>query len=204
MQNCNRYIQQIYALQKELDKYRFDQLTGVYTRTYLDQAIKEIYMPKFEMNSSWNYNVYLIDLNNLHQINRDQGYFAGDQYIIKSIGYIKSVFNSTNSNYDIYRIGGDEFVIISDPSDKVDLNDLKHENYTIASSKWTKDTTFKEVITQLDSTIISHKNSRAKYTIYVDDDDLYNTIQELIRQHNNDKLLNYIRENTINQDNELT
>lgn len=54
------------------------------------------------------FSVLIFDLNNLKQINDLYGHEVGDQYIIKSVQAIKEHF----PNEEIYRYGGDEFVIV--------------------------------------------------------------------------------------------
>lgn len=57
--------------------------------------------------------VIMVDMNNLKRINDEYGHKAGDQYINGCCNIIRKIY----VNSQIFRIGGDEFVIISKNSD---------------------------------------------------------------------------------------
>ena len=148
------------ALKSEIESLQRDFLTHTFNRAYLDKTIKEEYLPKLNIKNDWFYNVYLIDLNNLHEINREEGYEAGDKYIIKIINDIKNIFDTHQASYRIYRIGGDEFLIISQPFDYIDIELLKNDNYEIVHKRWNKEEKFSDVLKYLDTRIILKKNKR--------------------------------------------
>ena len=56
------------------------------------------------------FSVFLFDLNSLKEINDEYGHENGDQAIIDTAGVLKTVFRKE----ELYRIGGDEFVAITD------------------------------------------------------------------------------------------
>ena len=87
-----------------------DLLTGLYNRNRLNNYMKEI-------AGSININTALVflDINGLKKVNDQQGHLAGDILIKKAANTLISVF----ANYDIYRVGGDEFVVI--------LNDIEED-----------------------------------------------------------------------------
>ncbi len=60
------------------------------------------------------FGVIVFDLNGLKQVNDTLGHDAGDKYICDSVGVIEKYFGEEN----LYRFGGDEFVVI-----------LQNENY---------------------------------------------------------------------------
>ena len=64
------------------------------------------------------YAVVMVDLNNLKHVNDEYGHKAGDAYITGCFDMIKNVF----ADSVVYRIGGDEFVVI--------LQDADFENRT--------------------------------------------------------------------------
>ena len=66
----------------------------------MDLLIREGKIDKFS--------IIVFDLNNLKEINDTYGHDVGDQYIIKTCDAIKSFFNKD----ELYRFGGDEFVLI--------------------------------------------------------------------------------------------
>jgi len=150
-------------LKEEIESLQKDFLTGTYNRNFLDKVLNEEYKVKLNNCKNWFYNVYLVDLNNLHTINRQNGYEAGDKYIKESIKYIKEIFDKENASYRIYRIGGDEFLIISQPYDFIELNKLKSDNYEIAHSYWDKTQTFDSILKKLDTIIIRQKNKKKGY-----------------------------------------
>ena len=59
------------------------------------------------------YAVVMVDLNNLKHVNDEYGHKAGDAYITGCFEMIKNVFE----NSVVYRIGGDEFVVILQDAD---------------------------------------------------------------------------------------
>jgi len=154
-------------LHEEIEILKKDPLTQTYTRRYLDELIEEEYLPKLKNRKNWFYNIYLLDLNNLHDINRKQGFEAGDKYIKNSITYVKNIFDKFNASYRIFRLGGDEFIVISQPYDHISLDLLENPNYEIVKTEWNNTLSFKEVIKKLDSELINKKNKKNKNKIFI-------------------------------------
>lgn len=104
-------------LQRELNIYKYDSLTGLPTRY------------DFEVNFDnfiHDYNTFgkpfvfaLVDINDLHYINREYGYQAGDGVIVKVTTSLEENLMSAN----IYRIGGDEFVVLCRNRNEESIND---------------------------------------------------------------------------------
>ncbi len=97
--------------QRELDRVRNiafkDTLTGVgnsysyqQTEINLDKEIQGGYITSFA--------IAVCDLNGLKRINDTKGHSKGDEYIRQACGIICDIF----SHSPVYRIGGDEFVIV--------------------------------------------------------------------------------------------
>lgn len=63
-------------------------------------------------NGSATFSVIVFDINGLKNINDNLGHVAGDRLIVDGYGAIKKVFGRNS----IYRIGGDEFVVIAEHS----------------------------------------------------------------------------------------
>ena len=82
-----------------------DAMTNLFNRTQFEKDIN-----KYSMTDPQNMGIIMLDLNNLKQYNDQIGHDAGDKYIISSSETIKQTFASYGK---IYRIGGDEFCIIS-------------------------------------------------------------------------------------------
>lgn len=85
-----------------------DELTGVYSRTAYTEDIAG-------MNPAGSpYIVCMFDLNNLKQCNDTMGHACGDRYIKQSAEMIEESFAQLGK---CYRIGGDEFCVISATDD---------------------------------------------------------------------------------------
>jgi diguanylate cyclase (GGDEF)-like protein len=166
--NIYNYIKQLEKenkeLKKEIDRLQKDQLTGVYNRHYLDRLINEDLIPYLKSHPDTWFSVYLIDLKNLHEINRTEGYLRGDLYIKDSVLFIKNKLKENNVNGKVFRIGGDEFLIILSSKQDLNINKLKYKNYTIAKTIWNSKRTFTEIIEELDKSIINKKKNNVMHT----------------------------------------
>jgi diguanylate cyclase (GGDEF)-like protein len=94
-----------------------DGLTGLYNRNSYMEYLK-ILEKKIEEVPELVFSVVVFDINQLKIINDDFGHDTGDKLIIAISGDIRDVFG----NDRVYRVGGDEFVVIlddPDPSDKI-------------------------------------------------------------------------------------
>ena len=111
----------IQVTQTELRKYikyvreraYIDSLTGLGNRTAYFERVKYI-----NKDFSRNFTVCLFDINGLKQINDTFGHETGDISIIATAKILLSVFEANCC----YRIGGDEFVVILDYSNKERIN----------------------------------------------------------------------------------
>lgn len=81
-----------------------DALTGFYNRTYLD----EVYFENLSY-SNRGYAVIYIDLDNFSYVNDTYGHDVGDLLLIE---FGKMLNHICESNIDIIRLGGDEFILI--------------------------------------------------------------------------------------------
>lgn len=61
-----------------------------------------------------NLSLVLLDLNDLKKINDTYGHNAGDQVLVEAARCIKTIFQNVG---DVYRIGGDEFLVIIEGDD---------------------------------------------------------------------------------------
>ena len=80
-----------------------DLLTGLYNRNRLNSYMNEIVESPDELTT-----LIFLDINGLKKVNDQQGHIAGDILIKRAANTLISVFH----NNDIYRVGGDEFVVI--------------------------------------------------------------------------------------------
>jgi len=83
-----------------LNKYRYDSLTGMKLRHDYEEEIQKL------LDNDIKFYYVLWDVNNLHKVNRDLGYSAGD----KLIKMCSNIIKDTDFLIECYRIGGDEFV----------------------------------------------------------------------------------------------
>ena len=100
--------EKIEILKKQLIKYKelsiHDDLTGLYNRRKLQKDIN--YFLKKQNNKII---ITMIDVNNFKLINDTEGHITGDQKLIE----VGNVIRDNIRKYDkIYRIGGDEFILI--------------------------------------------------------------------------------------------
>lgn len=96
-----------------------DTLTGVGNRTAYDLRMKE-YDAKLETACDVEFSVVMVDLNGLKQINDNLGHDMGDKYIVTAVELLKKTFGDVV----IYRVGGDEFVMIIDYADREQIETL--------------------------------------------------------------------------------
>lgn len=107
-------IKTLYEEYKELKYLAYhDPLTGLLNRNWFYKNINKI-------NVKY---VYFIDINNLHEINKN-GHSYGDEYIKKAISTIKH-------NGTLIRYAGDEFILFSDYENEVTNN----EYYSVGFAK---------------------------------------------------------------------
>lgn len=68
--------------------------------------------------------IVLADLNHLKIINDTQGHKAGDEAIVRTSQILRDIFPGSA---EVYRIGGDEFCIISDTMDEIQTEEYIHK-----------------------------------------------------------------------------
>ncbi|SHM30319.1 sensor domain-containing diguanylate cyclase [Ruminococcus flavefaciens] len=94
-----------------MDKLRkissFDILTGVKNRNAMNQRIDDIIDGKDNLPEKTA--VIFVDLNGLKQINDNGGHATGDRLLKLSADILKNTF----ADSDIYRAGGDEFMVLA-------------------------------------------------------------------------------------------
>ena len=88
----------------DADNYRRDSLTGLLNRNAYDNDLECIQAPHDKPLT-----VVYVDMNGLHEINNHLGHAKGDSVLCCLANAMRACFGDDR----IYRIGGDEFVIIS-------------------------------------------------------------------------------------------
>jgi GGDEF domain-containing protein len=134
----------IEKLEELLNTYMHDKLTGLLMRRDFDNKFSDL----FEAGKP--FYLTLVDVNGLHNVNRDpeQGYDSGDDLIV-SVAH-KLTMNCENV---VYRIGGDEFAILSysEPCH------IKDKTFTMASSESTNFKSIRQMMKDVDDKIIKLK-----------------------------------------------
>lgn len=97
---------EIETLKEQINKYRYDALTGLPTRIDFESDYENHIYDYNEFNKS--FMLGIVDLNDLHNINKDKGYKAGDIALLEVSHKLQKLF----SDCSIYRIGGDEFALL--------------------------------------------------------------------------------------------
>ncbi|MBO4336517.1 MAG: diguanylate cyclase [Lachnospiraceae bacterium] len=134
----------IRSMQKELREYityvheqaYTDAMTGVGNKTAYLEMVKRINR-KIEEKLA-DFAVVVFDINGLKKINDDHGHEYGDMLITDSAELIKNVFGVEN----VYRIGGDEFIVVMERKNKADINaymqkmTIALENFNASSKKY--------------------------------------------------------------------
>ncbi len=96
-----------YQLMKQLEFLgSIDMLTGCKNRNAMNNAVNDILNGKVRINGP--YAVVFTDLNGLKRINDEKGHSAGDRLIRTASAILSQVFHES----DVYRAGGDEFMLI--------------------------------------------------------------------------------------------
>lgn len=100
-----------------------DQLTGCYNRRYYEEST-----PKLDRPSSYPLSLVMVDADGLKLVNDALGHLYGDRLLIM----IANILKETASNMgDVYRIGGDEFVLALPQTSKEEAQkviDRIHQN----------------------------------------------------------------------------
>lgn len=98
----SRVLKEKYEKEKYIYTSNTDELTKCYNRRAYDSDMEQL-----DLNTEW---VYIsLDLNGLKQANDSLGHSAGDELICAASNCMKFAFASYGK---IYRIGGDEFVVL--------------------------------------------------------------------------------------------
>ena len=95
-----------------------DALTGVGSKAAYKKVLKEIDGDIFYESAE--IAIVLADVNNLKYVNDTFGHEYGDAYLVGCCNLLKSVY----ANSDIYRVGGDEFIILLRGSDYKNREEL--------------------------------------------------------------------------------
>ena len=107
----------IYFNRLENRAYR-DELTGVKNHAAYSEKKNELEIKIKEDNAE--FAIVLVDMNNLKVINDNYGHYRGDEAIKNTCHFICELYDHS----PVYRIGGDEFVVIIENSDYRNRDEL--------------------------------------------------------------------------------
>ena len=92
-------------------------LTGVLNRNEMNERVSRIVSGEDNVN---NLGIVFADINGLKRVNDNLGHFAGDQLLKRAAEILKDVFRRC----DVFRAGGDEFMIIVPDTSETELQKL--------------------------------------------------------------------------------
>ena len=111
-----------------------DTLTGVGSKAAYVKKVEELNEEIQQQRDSLEFAIVMVDMNNLKQINDEYGHKAGDQYLQGCCHMICEAFKHS----PVYRIGGDEFVVVligQDYADRKAKTDQLKADYEKAYAK---------------------------------------------------------------------
>ncbi len=173
---------QIHSMHKEVEQYleymrvrvNTDALTGVGNTTAYSERVEKL--DSDIKNNTAAFSVVMFDINDLKVINDRYGHESGDKAIREAASVIAEVFEKKNT----YRIGGDEFIAVTEPlsdeeavrrSERInalidEYNRTKPDNEAVlsVSQGWTtfipgKDQSFRDVFVRADGQMYKGKDS---------------------------------------------
>lgn len=102
----NNLKQEIQKLRHIIKTYKYDKLTGLLLRSDFHDRLEELLYEFNEFNHR--FIIAMVDLDGLHDLNRDISFEAGDEFIKQIADELKEHFEDSN----LFRVGGDEFMIL--------------------------------------------------------------------------------------------
>ncbi|SEF85271.1 diguanylate cyclase (GGDEF) domain-containing protein [Eubacterium ruminantium] len=96
-----------------------DALTGVKNRNAY-RVYEERLNAQIEMNRAPEFAIVILDVNDLKKVNDTQGHKAGDQYLRDACKIICTTFKRS----PVFRVGGDEFAVLSQGDDYARIDEL--------------------------------------------------------------------------------
>ncbi|MCP4354857.1 MAG: GGDEF domain-containing protein [Proteobacteria bacterium] len=90
-----------------------DKLTKAYNRYYLANKVNEL------LDKEIDFKLYLLDLNKFKYVNDTFGHKAGDMTLVETVKRLNSLMDKES----VFRVGGDEFVLIQYKDLDIDLYD---------------------------------------------------------------------------------
>lgn len=114
--NIDKEIEREREYEKNLEAEKIIARTDALTKAknkYSYGETEKIINAHIKSNASLEFSVVVCDINYLKQVNDLYGHDAGDKYIIEAKNILSKIFKNTS----VYRIGGDEFLLILEGTD---------------------------------------------------------------------------------------
>lgn len=141
-----------------------------------NRATFEKDIDKATKNNRKHQGIIVLDLNNLKLFNDCHGHDAGDQYIVTASEYIRDTFSPCGN---AYRIGGDEFCIITEKLTEEKFLELQSSLEEQMHSISTLDDSLHMEVSSGFANFDSHKDSSLRDTMKRADEQMYKRKQEL-------------------------
>lgn len=145
--------EEIAYLKRLVQKYKFDNLTGLKLRT----DFEDDFFSRFRNKEP--FCLIVIDLDDLKGINEQLGYLEGDK-VIRNIGH----YLSDNMKGECYRIGGDEFAVLSYSCVKGKLDKLTGVSYVKIKADYDKHKSTKDMFELADKELHIKKKDKKNET----------------------------------------
>jgi diguanylate cyclase (GGDEF)-like protein len=146
---------EIRNLKNLIKQYKYDDLTGFLKRADFNDRFDELWY-EWE-NFGHRFIIAMVDLNGLHELNREMSFEAGDEFITETADQLKELFEDTN----IFRVGGDEFMLLKRGNGEKDfikrLEQLNNVEFGISTSYSKNYESAAELFNNVDTQIIKKK-----------------------------------------------
>lgn len=109
--SVNKLKNDIRKLKNDIKNYKYDDLTGFLKRADFNDRFDEMWY-EWE-NFQHRFILGMVDLNGLHELNREMSFEMGDEFIVETADHLKDLFEDSN----IFRVGGDEFMLLKRGND---------------------------------------------------------------------------------------
>lgn len=152
----------LYYLLINIDHAILDPLTGIFNRLMYEKDIARI-------NGKKPCIITLLDINDFKSINDNYGHDVGDKYLKN---FANALSQHVNTSTSIYRIGGDEFIIIFKKIDMTKAMDILHNirikceqddiRFSYGIDKYTPDQNISTFLNQIDQKMYENKKLTKK------------------------------------------
>ncbi|MCR5848530.1 MAG: GGDEF domain-containing protein [Lachnospiraceae bacterium] len=165
-----------YILYKEMEKISVtDLLTNTYNRNAMNNRITDIVEGKYKLSDQ--YGVVFVDMNGLKNVNDKKGHVAGDNLLKDAADTLKKIY----AGCDVYRVGGDEFLVIVENKSKEEFDDMLGKIKALSDNSETMKFAIGSCFAEA-SFDIRKAMHEADVKMYEDKEHFYNKYPELSRR----------------------